>query len=53
MMNRDDIDPNISREYSGATLPSGLKIPNDGEWVVVRNFIIRTNNKDKIDSNLL
>ena len=36
---------------TGATLPSGLKIPSDGVWVVVRNFIIRTNNKDEIDSN--
>ena len=36
---------------TGATLPSGRKIPSDGVWIVVRNFIIRTNDKDEIDSN--
>ena len=38
-------------EVTGATFPSGIKIPIDGEWVIVRNFVIKTNNRDEIDSN--
>ena len=25
---------------TGATLPSGLKVPNSGNWIIIDNYII-------------
>jgi hypothetical protein len=39
---------NIAQEaiVTGATLPSGLKISNDGEWKIYGNFIIKNHQID-------
>lgn len=31
---------------SGATLPSGLKIPDDGIWTIYGNFVIKNHQTD-------
>ena len=44
----DILFSNIAQEaiINGATLPSGLKVSNDGEWKIYGNFVIKNHQMD-------
>ena len=44
----DILFSNIAQEaiVTGATFPSGLKIPNDEEWKIYGNFVIKNHQMD-------